>query len=85
MYRVLAFKYIIENAGALGFKLSDAQLYKPYHTKTITISSSINNLSQFAINNGTNYKMLRLLNPWLRGRSLFIHGDKTYQLLILGE
>ena len=78
LYRILAFKYILENAESLGFKMSDEEKYHEIPCRTITVTSSISNLADFAIQNGTTYKMLRLLNPWLRGRSLAVSGGKSY-------
>lgn len=78
IFRILAFKHILENADALGFKMSDAEKYAEIPYRTVTVSSSIANLVDFAIENGTTYKMLRLLNPWLRGRSLSVKGGKSY-------
>ena len=78
IFRILAFKHILENADSFGFKLSDAEKYGEIPFRTLTVTSSIPNLADFAIQNGTTYKMLRLLNPWLRGRSLPAKPGKTY-------
>ena len=81
IHRILSFKYIFENAKALGFDIEAERLFAPYKTKTLQVNSSINNLAQFALDNGTTYKVLRILNPWLKGRSL-ITGGKTYDILL---
>lgn len=80
IYRILAFKYILENHEALGFKMADAEKYGEIPYRTVTVSSSISNLADFAIQNGTTYKMLRLMNPWLRGRSLAVKAGKSYSV-----
>jgi hypothetical protein len=82
MYRILSFKYIIENQRQLGYVPNTSDLYSPYQTKTITVSSTIPNLVDFAVNNGTTYRMLRILNPWLRGRSLPVRNGKSYTILL---
>jgi len=81
IYRILSFKYIFENAKALGLKIEKERLFAPHNTKILQVNYSINNLAQFALNNGTTYKVLRILNPWLRGTSL-ITGGKTYDILL---
>jgi hypothetical protein len=81
MFRILSFKYLFQNAEALGYDLIDDNLYEQYKTRKVYVSSPISNLAQFAIDNGTNYKMLKILNPWLRGRSLST-GNKTYEILL---
>jgi hypothetical protein len=78
IFRILAFKHILENADALGFKVSEGERYSDVPYRTITVTSSIANLADFAIQNGTTYKMLRLMNPWLRGRALTVTGGKSY-------
>ena len=82
MFRILALKHFIENADELGFILKDDELYQPFQTKTITVTQSITDLAQFAIDNRTNYKTLRLLNPWLRANSLTVKAGKKYDILL---
>ena len=78
IFRILAFKHILENSSALGFKVSPDELYHEVPHRTITVNSSIANLAQWAIDNGTTYKVLRLMNPWIRGRSITVSGGKSY-------
>jgi hypothetical protein len=80
IFRILTFKHLMENAEELGFQLKPGDKYEEIPYKTITISSSITNLAEFAKENGTTYKMLRLHNPWLRGKSLTVSGGRTYQI-----
>jgi membrane-bound lytic murein transglycosylase D len=84
IFRILAFKHIMENANKLGFVLEKEDLYQPVATRKIIVTSSINNLVQFAIDNGTNYKTLKLLNPWLRTNSLTVTSGKTYEIYLPG-
>lgn len=78
IFRILAFKHILENAEELGFKMSDAEKYGEIPYRTVTVTASIPNLVDFAVENGTTYKILRLLNPWLKGRTLPVSGGKSY-------
>lgn len=80
IFRILAFKHILENAEALGYKMSDAEKYDEIPYRTVTVTATISNLADFAIQNGTTYKILRLMNPWLRGRSLPVAKGKSYIL-----
>lgn len=80
IFRILTFKYLIENAVQMGYLLEPSDLYIPIMTRTITVSSSIPNLADFAIKNGTTYKRLKLMNPWLRSRSLLVRPGKSYLL-----
>jgi membrane-bound lytic murein transglycosylase D len=80
IYRILAFKHILENTEELGYKMTDEEKYREVPHRTVTVTSTISNLADFAIQNGTTYKMLRLMNPWVRGRSLPVSRGKSYTL-----
>lgn len=82
IFRILAFKYLLTNADSLGFSLPKAERYLPIKIRTISVAKNIPNLDAFAKENGSTYKMLKLLNPWLRERSLKVKPGKTYQLLL---
>ena len=78
IFRILSFKYLMENPEKMGFVIQDKDLYQPILTRNVTIEQTIHNLAQFAIDQGTTYKMLKLLNPWLRSSSLEIKPGKNY-------
>src|SRR5438045_2089804 len=82
MFRILSFKYLIENQKKLGYAPDTLGLYQSYNTTAITVNNNIPNLADFAIHNGTTYKMLCILNPWIRGRSLNVRAGKTYTILL---
>ena len=81
VYRLLALKIILENQLAYGFSIPDSQKYTTIQTKKHVISSSILNLSDWAIGKGYNYKILKKLNPWLLKTHLTIK-NKKYTLLL---
>ncbi|MGB1040508.1 MAG: lytic transglycosylase domain-containing protein [Flavobacteriales bacterium] len=80
VYRILAAKLILSNSDNFGFKLRNQDYYSPYRTYSVSVDSSISDLAQYALDQGTNYATLRHLNPWLRGYSLPNSGNKTYIL-----
>jgi membrane-bound lytic murein transglycosylase D len=80
LYRILVFKYLMSNAEELGYTVNDKNGYQPIKVRSIVVSSSIPDLAQWARNNGSTYKMLKLLNPWLRSRSLSVSGGKSYTI-----
>jgi membrane-bound lytic murein transglycosylase D len=85
IFRILAFKHLLENASALGFTVDETEKYTEPPYREVKVSSSIDNLATYASSNGTNYKTLRLLNPWLRGRSLSVKSGKSYTLRLPAE
>ncbi|MBO4328553.1 MAG: lytic transglycosylase domain-containing protein [Bacteroidales bacterium] len=82
VYRLLAFKLITENPEQYGFRISDDGWYQPLEYKTITVTESIENLVDFAFEHGTNLKMLKYYNPWLRSNSLTISEGNSYKIKI---
>ena len=82
VFRILALKCIMEDPERYGFQVSDDQWYKPWEYKTITVTETIPDLVQFAFDHGTNYKMLRYFNPWLRSTTLTISEGNSYEIKI---
>lgn len=67
VYRILSMKIIGENLDKYGFMLSDKDCLKPFENYTeITVNQQNIKWSELAAKYGTNYKILRLLNPWIR-------------------
>lgn len=82
VYRALAFKIIFENPEAYGFVLNENNLYKPIAYEDIKIEGPVENLADFAQLHGTNYKMLKILNPWLRESFITNKESKTYVIRV---
>ena len=82
IFRILALKLITENPEKYGYQIADNGWYQPYKTKTVTVTESIPDLTDFAYEQGTNLKMLKYFNPWLRGTSLTISTGNSYEIKI---
>jgi len=82
IFRILTFKHLMENKEKYGYSIERENTYQPFATKTIRVTSSIPDLARFALSNATTYKMLRILNPWIRGRSLIVKGGREYDVLL---
>jgi len=82
IFRILALKYLLGNASQFGFIIPEADAYHPVATRSKVITESISNLAQFAKDEGTNYKMLKILNPWMRDRKLTLRPGKSYNILL---
>jgi hypothetical protein len=80
IFRILTFKYLMGNSKEMGYMVDDDNGYKAFETRSVTVSSTIPNLAQWALQNGTNYKMLKILNPWMRDRSLKVNSGKSYEV-----
>jgi len=82
VFRILAIKTIFENPDQYGFFLDKEFLYPPLVTEIITVNYTIKSLIDFAFEHGTNYKTLKLLNPWLKQEYLPNNSRKVYYVKI---
>ena len=82
MFRLLAAKEIFSNPQRYGFLLKREHLYPPIPYKEVTVSTPINDLSEYAKKQGITYAKNRDANPWLRETSLKNRSGKSYVLHI---
>lgn len=82
VFRILALKEIMQNPEKYGYSIPANELYKPIATKTIEVNTGIENLADWANEQGINYKILKIHNPWLRDVSLVNKSGKTYKIEI---
>lgn len=82
VYRILALKEIMTHPKKYNFEIPEYALYKELPVKKITIDSTINDLTDFALKQGINYKILKLHNPWLRDKKLPNKSGKKYEIKI---
>jgi hypothetical protein len=68
--RIAIVKEIMMNPARYGFTLQDKDLYKPEPQKFIRWEQAIPDLAAWAKEQGTTYKDIKLLNPWILKRSL---------------
>ena len=80
VYRIIALKLVMENPSTYGFDLDEKDLYNEIETYTVKIDTTISDLTQFAIDNGSNLKMLKHFNPWLRSNTLPNQSRKEYEI-----
>ena len=78
VYRILAVKEVLSKPETYGFQLTENDVYHPHEVRKVVITSSIENLSEFALNNGSNYRELKELNPWLIKESFVATPGKIY-------
>ncbi|MFZ1332331.1 MAG: lytic transglycosylase domain-containing protein [Flavobacteriales bacterium] len=85
VFRMLAMKEVLQDPERYGFHLRAKDLYQPYKTRVLEINGPVDDLAQFAIDNETDYRTLKLLNPWLRDSHLVNKEGKAYKVLLPGE
>jgi len=82
IFRVLAIKDIFENPNKYGFTLQNDDLYSMPVMRELSVSSSIDNLADWALKHNSNYKELKIYNPWLRSNNLTVRKGSTYKILL---
>lgn len=82
IFRIAALKFILDNPERSGFRLAGDNVYHPLNLRKETVSYGIGSLVAYAKSKGTDYKTLKMLNPWLRGSSLSNSKGRTYTILL---
>jgi hypothetical protein len=82
VFRILAIKEIAEHPLRYGFKIDPAHLYQEEPLKYVEVTESIKDLVSFAKAQGTNYKLLKRHNPWLREDRLTVKRGEHYRIAL---
>lgn len=82
VFRILAIKEIVNNPLKYGFKIHPSHVYKEEPLRYVEVNETIKDLVVFAKQHGTNYKMIKRHNPWLRDDKLTVKKGKTYKIAI---
>jgi len=80
IFRILAMKEIFENQGKYGFELQNEDLYALPPLREIEVKESINNLAEWAKEQKSNYKEVKIYNPWLINTKLTIRRGQSYTI-----
>ncbi|MBR6439665.1 MAG: lytic transglycosylase domain-containing protein [Bacteroidales bacterium] len=82
IFRILAFKTILENPEQYGIYVSKSLEYKPFRYKTVVVRKSVDSWADFAKKHDITYKLLKIFNPWLRSNSLKVRKGEVYEIKI---
>ncbi|MDX5422812.1 MAG: lytic transglycosylase domain-containing protein [Hymenobacteraceae bacterium] len=80
MFRILALKEVLGNPEKYGFELPEERGYEPLPSRALKITSTVSDLPAFALEQGTNYKTLRLYNPWIKSYRLSVPQGREFVL-----
>ncbi len=69
VFRIVALKQIMSHYQMYGFELTQSDFYQPPETKLVVVTQ-IPDLATWARQQGSSYKEVKYLNPWLINRSL---------------
>lgn len=80
-FRIVAIKEVMENSEEYEYAVEEAHLYPALtNFKVVEVKGAVANWGDFAQQHGTNYRMLKLYNPWLVDSKLTNKEGKTYQI-----
>jgi hypothetical protein len=82
VFRIAALKLIMENPEEYNFSVGEEDKYSIIKTRDVEITGPVKNFADFAIEQGTSYKLLKDFNPWLRDDKLTNAAGKKYILKI---
>ncbi|MGA1976444.1 MAG: lytic transglycosylase domain-containing protein [Bacteroidales bacterium] len=82
IFRAVAYKLIITSPGSYGFKIGKDDLYPELKYFEVKVDTAVTSFSAFAEHFGTNYKLLKLMNPWLRKPFLSAKPGEEYLIRI---
>ncbi|MFP4528399.1 MAG: lytic transglycosylase domain-containing protein [Candidatus Kapaibacterium sp.] len=70
IFRIALIKEFMTNPAKYGFVVDPADLYTEPNVRKVVVRTNIKDLADWAIKQGTSYKYVRMLNPWILGKSL---------------
>ncbi|MBX2891625.1 MAG: lytic transglycosylase domain-containing protein [Saprospiraceae bacterium] len=80
-FRIVAIKEVMSNPAQYEYVIEDDHLYPPLsESRIVEVSGAVANWGDFARQNGTNYRMLKLYNPWLVDSKLTNKTGKAYKI-----
>lgn len=82
VFRLLAIKEIVEHPAKYGFKIDERHVYQAEAMRYVEVSETVRNLVDYSITQGTNYKILKRFNPWLREERLTVKKGKVYKIAL---
>ena len=82
VFRIVALKEILSHPKQYGFEFEENDLYTLPESYTVKVDTVITNIASFAKKFDTNYKELKLYNPWLRENKLNNKTRKLYHIKI---
>jgi hypothetical protein len=82
VFRIIAIKEIIQNPAKYGFKVNPKHVYPEEPITYVDVTETVTDLVSFAKKHGTNYKLIKRHNPWLREERLTVKKGKRYRIAI---
>jgi len=82
IFRIASYKLIFTDPERYGITIGEENLYPEIPYFEVKVDTAVTAFDQFAKSFGTNYKILKLLNPWLRRPDLTNRSGREYTIRI---
>lgn len=82
VFRIIAYKLVMENPKRYGYRLSRQHLYQPVGYTVVDVTGPVDSWIDWAKGKGITYAQLREANPWIRSTKLTNAGGKTYKVRV---
>lgn len=82
LFRIITWKYIISNPALIGMKWDPATGQKQPNVRSVNVSQPIADLVQWSLDQKTDYRMVRYLNPWIKGNDVPAGSGRVYTILL---
>jgi membrane-bound lytic murein transglycosylase D len=83
IFRIVALKTILDAPDHFGFNLLPEDYYPPFDNYTLVeVNGPIANWGDFAREHGTNFRQLKIYNPWILGTTLTNKERKRYSVRV---
>ena len=83
LFRIVALKTILREPAAFGYEIDPAGYYPALDNyRTVIVDKTIANLGDFAKQQGTTYRLLKVYNPWLVSGSLTVRAGNSYDVRV---
>ncbi len=82
MFRILAYKMILENPREYGFFVTADQLYQPVECDIVEVKTAVTDWPNWAKSHGITYAQLREQNPWIQAKYLKNASGKVYKVKV---
>ncbi|MFI3286415.1 MAG: lytic transglycosylase domain-containing protein [Rikenellaceae bacterium] len=84
--RIISLKIVSSDPATYNFALNEEDMHKAFKNyKIVKINQKNIDWSKFAAENGTNYRQLRILNPWIRSYEYSNAGETEYEVMVPNE
>ena len=82
VFRIIAYKLVMENPKRYGYRLSRQHLYQPVGYTVVDVTGPVASWIDWAKGKGITYAQLREANPLIRSTKMTNAGGKTYKVRV---